>query len=161
MAGPRCARCGAAAPGLVCSYCGALAAGPESGELERRALEEFCGLLQGRDAEGQAKLLESGYLPSSPVALIEAGVRCVPFVQGDRLNRSAEAAARRLEAVTVKLRLLPQTEETRRAVSEFEAMVREFRKAEASDLFWGLTVLGILLVVITVVGLVLLRRFLG
>jgi hypothetical protein len=157
----KCSRCGAAASGLVCAYCGALTGTPGGGDFERQALEEFCGLLQGKDWKEQAKLLESGYIPSSPGGLIEAGVRCVPFIKGERFERPAEAAVRRLEAIVLKLKLLPRSDENQRAVSEFEGVVAEFRKAEASDTFWGLTVFGVLGLLLIVVAWILARKACG
>lgn len=156
--GKACARCGAEVVSLICRYCGCAAEPPGGAEAEMKALEEFSGLLCGKDGAEQGKLLEYGYLPSAPAALIEAGVRCVPLIQ-DQWNAVSRGAVRRLEAIVVKLKIIPQDETTVRAVKEFEARVLAWREQGERDTRHGLMFFGVVLVLLVAAAAALWWRF--
>lgn len=153
-----CQKCGAQTASMICEYCGAMAVLSQEAKDEKAGLEEFCRLLQTKDAPAQAKLLETGYLPSIPPVLIEAGVRCVPLIRAGHADALADSALRRLETVVLKLKLLEPSSEIRRAIAEFEPVIRDFKARESSDTFWGLTVLGGLALAILLVAVYLAMR---
>lgn len=142
---------------LLCRYCGSPAEPPASPDAELKALEELSGLLRDKDGAEQAKLLEHGYIPASPAALIEAGVRCVALIQ-DPWNAVSKSAARRLEAIVLKLKIMPQDESTVRAAAEFEARARAHRDQERRDTRNGLLFFGVVFVLLAAVVVALWLR---
>lgn len=143
---------------MICQYCGAMAVLSDDAKVEKAGLEEFCKLLQSRDAPAQVKLLETGFIPSLPPVLIEAGVRCVPMIRVGHADAVANSALRRLDTVILKLKLLEPNPEIRRALAEFEAVIKEFKAQEANDTFWGLTVFGGLALAVILVAVYLSMR---
>jgi hypothetical protein len=97
---------------------------------EMQALTEYHNILLKLEEkpEAEIKILSKGFIPSNPDVLIEAGIRVMPLVDltntGDDV---VEAAARRLDVITLKLRLLPDTPEIAQAVKEFETFTEEFK----------------------------------
>jgi len=97
---------------------------------EMQALTEYHNILLKLEEkpETEIKLLSKGFIPSNPDVLIEAGVRVIPMIDltntGDDV---VEAASRRLNAIILKLRLLPPTPETTQALNEFESFMEEFK----------------------------------
>lgn len=142
-----CDSCGAPVKGFICGHCGALTARLKSAADENRALDEYHGQLQKLKPQEQSKwLLESGFLPDSPEVLIEAGIYCVPFLK----NMSVyDAAAARLEAVILKLKLLPYEGQTRRAIEDFQNQIAEYKRQKKKDDLLGV---GCLLVILALVA---------
>lgn len=125
-----CLQCSAPLNGLVCEYCGSLANLHMNRDEEMQALTEYHNILLKLEEkpEAEIKMLSKGFIPSNPDVLIEAGVRVIPLI--DFTNTSddvVEAAARRLDAISLKLRLLPPTPEIARALKEFEPVAEDFK----------------------------------
>ena len=76
-------------------------------------------------------MLLNGFLPDHPAVLVEAGMRCVPLIDmGNTAAGEVEAAAKRLRAIVIKLRLLAQNKQAEKAVAELEAILDEYKKAD-------------------------------
>jgi hypothetical protein len=129
-----CDSCGAPARGLICEHCGKPTAHLENAAAENRALDEYHELLQKLKPEEQRLWLESGFIPDSPEVLIEAGIYCLPFLKNMALY---EAAASRLEAVILKLKLMPGGRQTRQAVEDFQAKIEEYKSTRTKDNIMG------------------------
>ncbi len=142
-----CDSCGAPASGLICGHCGRLTARLKSAADENRALDEYHTQLQRLKPQEQSKwLLESGFLPDSPEVLIEAGIYCVPFLK----NMSVyESAAARLEAIILKLKLLPGDSQAHRAVEDFQSQIAQYKSQKKKDDLLGVGCLLVLLSVVT------------
>lgn len=125
-----CLQCNARLNGLVCEYCGSLANLHMNRDEEMQALTEYHNILLKLEEEpdDEIKMLSKGFIPSNPDVLIEAGIRVMPLIDltntGDDV---VEAAARRLDAIRLKLRLLPDMPETRQALEAFETFAEEFK----------------------------------
>ena len=146
MADAKCSACGAPSAGTyVCGYCGVLTQARADIDSQRKALDEFHALLQKAEDEARKTLLKTGFLPDHKALLIEAGLRMVPLVQFG----SGDPAASRLEAIALKLKLMPQDEESARAVREFEDRVRA-HWATDRKFTWGcvIVVLGLIVAAI-------------
>jgi hypothetical protein len=96
---------------------------------ELEAVHEFQKLLQVASRPLQLKLLSSGYVPSSPDPLVEAGLGLLPILQDGSADEVSDAAFRRLEAVVTRLRLAPPASNPR-ALSELESRLGRYRKAD-------------------------------
>lgn len=154
----KCPGCGASGDGFICQFCGA-SLGAVSALQELEALDAFHRVL--RDAasdESRETLLRSGFVPSSPTALIEAGLRCIPLTNTEGLaTLLASAAFARLELVTTKLRLLPKEDRVDRAAAEFElrlAAVREADRREMRLWSWGCGIVVLALAAAVTAGVI-------
>lgn len=126
-----CQQCGASVRGYVCEYCGSLARLSLERAAEKEALNELHNIIVAQtEPEMKAKLLRHSFLPDAPENLIEAGMRCIPLVDIDMDNEVSDAAARRLQAVTAKLRLLGENGQTSAALREFETVLANYEKAD-------------------------------
>jgi len=135
----KCPQCGASFVGLVCDYCGALAGPIESMEDQKRALDEYHRHLRTGDRKKQIVFLKSGFLPDYNKLLIDAGLTCATLVNQDELMISrSEAAVSRLESIIMKLRILPQDEETKKAAEMLQAKVDKFNKTQEQNTTYGL-----------------------
>ena len=125
-----CLQCNAPLNGLVCEYCGSLANLHMNRDEEMQALTEYHNILLKLEEkpEDEIKMLSKGFIPSNPEVLVEAGIRVMPLIDltntGDDV---VEAAARRLDAISLKIRLLPDMPESKRALQEFETFIEEFK----------------------------------
>ena len=154
MSETACKQCGASTRGdYVCEYCGALIHARTDIEDERKALDEFHAMLQRGDAKTKSNLLKTGFLPDHKSLLIDAGVRALPLCE---FADQGDQAALRLEAIVVKLKLMPQDAETARAIDEFTKRVREHERS--SRVFFGSCLLVLLGVVALVVWLIVRRH---
>jgi hypothetical protein len=127
----KCDQCGAQATGLICGYCGALTGSLDDIKSEQQALDEYHKLIQASEGEKRANLLKTGFIPRYPKTLVEAGVRCMPLADVDDTTGPASiAAVQRLEALTTKLKILGQDEQSRTAIVEFKAKIRRFKSAD-------------------------------
>ncbi len=156
-----CPSCSAVVRGLICEHCGRLPANIGSAAEESRALDEFHQLLQKlapelksqealqKDATAQTDeteaeeqrqekvkhLLRTGFIPDYKEVLIEAGVYCIPYLDSEY---PGDAARSRLESITTKLKLIPQDQQTRLAVEEFQAKIKEHKAhRKRDDLIYG------------------------
>lgn len=124
-----CLQCSAPLNGLVCEYCGSLANLHMNQDEEMQALTEYHNILLKLEEkpEAEIKILSNGFIPSNPDVLIEAGVRMIPIIDlTNTYDDVVEAASRRLDAISLRLRLLPDTPEITRALKEFETFTEEF-----------------------------------
>lgn len=125
-----CLQCNAPLNGLICEYCGSLANLHMNRDEEMQALTEYHNILLKLEEkpEDEIKMLSKGFIPLNPDVLIEAGIRLMPLIDltntGDDV---VEAAARRLDAISLKLRLLPDMPEITQALEEFETFTKEFK----------------------------------
>ena len=145
----KCESCGAPAGGLICEHCGQPAARLMGAADENRALDEYHRLLQNLKPPEQRNWLSSGFLPDNKEVLIEAGIYCLPFLKTMAVY---EAAASRLEAVIVKLGLMPGDERSRRAVADFQAKLKDYKSAKRKDDLLGMGCLLLILAAIVAVG---------
>ena len=144
-----CQHCGGASQGLVCAFCGTLLNPTQDAATEEHALNDFHGLLVTATPEKQARLLRHGFLPDSPQVLIEAGLRTMLLLRTDSaFSEVAAGAAGRLRTLGSKLRVLPETDESRRALKEFDAALREHESADATNTRQAFTFVGIVLAII-------------
>ncbi|MDM8520358.1 hypothetical protein QUF64_09950 [Anaerolineales bacterium HSG6] len=126
----KCDHCGAYVKGLVCEYCGAYHKTNHDADIELKALDEYHIYLQKSDKEqDRAKILEHGFLPQHQAVLIEAGVRCIPLVKTE-ISKDAKAAQLRLEAIVIKLKLMPSDAAIEQAVTEFQIKIDEAKTYE-------------------------------
>ena len=150
-----CQQCSAQLKGLVCEYCGSLARLHLNREEERDALAEYHNILLKLDSEAQINLLQNGFIPDAPDVLIEAGIRCVPLIDiKQTADDVVEAAYRRLQAIMIKLRLLPSTADITQALQEFERVTNEYNQSDRK-LNIVLSVLAIIIVIVCL-GLIVL-----
>ncbi len=144
-----CPHCGGASQGLVCAFCGTLLHPTQDAETEERALNDFHGLLVTATPENQARLLRHGFLPDSPSVLIEAGLRTLLLLRTDNAySEVATCAAGRLRTLGSKLRVLPETDESRRALKEFDVALRDHERADAKNSREVLVFVGIFLAMV-------------
>lgn len=131
-----CDSCGAPFSGFICEHCGKLAAHLESAADENRALDEFHKQLQALKPKEQSKwLLESGFLPDNREVLIEAGIYCVPLLKNSAIY---DAAASRLEAIVLKLKLTADDTKAQRAVEDFRAHLKQYQKEKRTEAALGI-----------------------
>ena len=147
-----CHQCNAPLNGLVCEYCGSLANLHMNRDEEMQALTEYHNILLKPEEkpEEEVKMLSKGFIPLNPEVLIEAGIRLMPLIDltntGDDV---VEAAARRLDAISLKLRLLPDMPEITQALEEFETFMKEFKALHAKQYREG-GVIAVLMVVFVI-----------
>lgn len=151
-----CSSCGASVSGLVCAHCGKLTAPLNNAADENQALDEYHEQLQKLEPGEKCKrLLESGFLPDNREVLIEAGIYCVPLLKNTAIY---EAAASRLEAIILKLNLMPGDDrQTRRAVEDFQDKIKQYKATKRSDDLWGIGCLLLIAVAIIMFGWGLIR----
>lgn len=144
-----CGSCGAVVSGLICAHCGKLIAPLNNAADENRALDEYHQQLQKLEpGEKSKRLLESGFLPDNREVLIEAGIYCVPLLKNVAVY---ESAASRLEAIILKLNLMPGDDrQTRRAVEDFQAQIKQYKVTKRSDDLLGVGCL--LLIAAAIIG---------
>ncbi len=131
-----CDSCGAPYSGFICEHCGKLATHLESAADENRALDEFHKQLQKLKPKEQSQwLLESGFLPDNKEVLIEAGIYCVPFLKNSAIY---DAAASRLEAISLKLKLTADDPKAVRAVESFQAHIKQYKKEKRTEAALGM-----------------------
>ena len=138
----KCDSCGAHVKGLICEHCGKPTAHLASAADENRALDEFHKLLQKLKPEEQRNWLTSGFIPDNKEVLIEAGINCLPFLKTMSVN---EAAAARLEAIILKLKLMHGDEQAREAIEDFKAGIAAYKSAKLSDNLLGMGCAGLIL----------------
>lgn len=149
MAQAKCAHCGAALDGLVCKYCGAASAAIEDMEKQKRALDEYHGLFASHDKDALIKLLKNGFMPDHTKLLIDAGLQCVSMLDDSALNyKVSDAAALRLNAIVLKLKLKASDREAEKAIAMFSEKVKEHKKSGDRDAIYGLTAIAILAAII-------------
>jgi uncharacterized Zn finger protein (UPF0148 family) len=140
-----CPHCGAVFTGLICDYCGALAGMTSTPEEQRKALEELHNLIARSPRERQVALLKNGYLPDDTAALIDAGLKCVSLMDDDEVRADrTDAAARRLDAVVIKLRLRPPDSEISHALKLFKERIDKNNHAKFWYGFLGFSIFGVL-----------------
>lgn len=122
---------------------------------EMVALNEFHDRLGEKGAEAQVSALRSGWLPDSPEVLTEAGVRCIPMLQGDHPGL-ADAAEHRLEAIVFKLRKLPEDRALRETLAQFDALLAQRKEKDRSDATLGFLFIGglVVFIVLLVLGVI-------
>lgn len=95
-------------------------------------LDEYHRLLATTPVEVRVQFLHSGFMPRGEAALIEAGIRCVPFLSawsGDEGAHSPnDSAASRLNAILSRLRVVGQSREAKTAVDELSNALAQYRK---------------------------------
>jgi len=159
MTKPNCPHCGAAFTGLICDYCGALAGMTSTAEEQRRALEELHRLIANSPREKQVLLIKNGYLPDDTAPLIDAGLKCVALMDDDEVKADrTDAAARRLDAVVIKLRLRPPDSEISRALQLFKERLEKNNKAKFWYGFMGFAIFGALALAIIFLTWYIFRR---
>lgn len=125
---------------MVCSYCGSVM---RDGIDETLVLAEFHELLVAESAEALVRLLKYGYLPSGEAPLIEAGFRCLPYMGDDIHSDEGDGAALRLEAVVARLRVSGETEQSAKAIDEFEDQLKRYRTDQKQSTRMGCAILVI------------------
>ena len=142
-----CHACGANSKGTyVCAYCGVLMHQTESVEDQRRALDEYQGAVTKADDAARKALFKTGFLPDHKSLLIEAGLRMVPFIE---FAGTGDEATGRLEAIALKLKLMPSDSETTRAIAEFEDRIKAHQRADRNF------TTGLVIVILAMIGAVL------
>ena len=154
-----CPKCGAPAEGLLCRFCGSLLEEAKAPEAELRALDEYHSALGQADGDARKRLLASGFIPDTTPGLIEAGVMCIPLCRDDCLG-IADAALHRMEAIVVKLEMVREAAETRKALGQFHKVIEERRKKDRSDTRLGCAMFVGLAVLIAALVVYILYRFL-
>jgi hypothetical protein len=143
-----CDSCGAPAKGLICEHCGKPTAHLANAADENRALDEFHELLQKLKPAEQRKWLSSGFIPDNREVLIEAGIYCLPFL---KTISAYDAAASRLEAIILKLKLMHGDRQAREAIEDFKAQIAAYKSTKRSDDLLGI---GCLLLIVAAMGAV-------
>ena len=142
MTGIKCEQCGALVGGLVCGYCGAVPGSVGGIDEQQRALEQYHALLRSRDRNTRIRLLGSGFLPDYSKLLIDAGLTCVSLIDDFGFGVS-DAAAQRLEAIIMKLRLLPQDRETQKAIALLQEKSDQHKARSEKDTTRGLIAIAV------------------
>ena len=159
MTKSNCPHCGASFTGLICDYCGALAGMTSTAAEQRRALEELHQLIAKCPRERQVMLIKNGYLPDDTAALIDAGIKCVALMDDDEVKADrTDAAARRLDAVVIKLRLRPPDSEITRALQLFKERLDKNNKSKFWYGFMGFAAFGALALAIIFLVWYIFRR---
>lgn len=128
-----CTNCGATIAGRVCAFCGTLD-GAEGGRAEEPlAIAELHRFISEATPEHAAKLLLHGFLPAAPETLIDAGTRTLVLLDEGSFSALGKAAARRLDAIAVKLKVSEGGPAAERAAAEFEARVAKFAAGVKED----------------------------
>ncbi len=149
MTATPCPGCGASGEGFVCAYCGAALHEPGDARAELAALEQYHEHVAAAVGKTDqcARMISHGYIPTSAKALIEAGLRCLPHLDGNDPQKGCEDQwAARLSAVTTRLKISHPGETTRAAVAEFEAKTAAWNAKQKHDTIAGcsmFTVLGL------------------
>lgn len=146
----KCPSCGAPGSTRVCAFCGTLLVVPVDTADEKEALDDFHHLLTGQaEKEKQVLFLQHGFIPDDPSNLIDAGIRSVALVDYDsNETEPGNAAANRLRAITLKLKLMNTTPEVNRAIKEFESVLGKHEHIEQRESIVGwimVTILAFLL----------------
>lgn len=151
-----CRTCGAPGAGLVCAYCGSALLADVPAEQEVAVLDQYHHFLANAPVSVRVQFLRNGYMPRGEAALVEAGLRCLPFLNAWSGDEGADSpnddAAARLSAVVARLRIVASSREGKAAVDEFSAAVKRYRKSRVlvyAAVFGGLlfvVLLGLLLV---------------
>jgi hypothetical protein len=155
-----CPRCSAPSTGIVCPFCGSQLHELTDPKMEMLALDEYHGALAAKDSAGQVGLLRSGFLPMSLPVLIESGLRCISLT-GCNASDVADSATHRLEAIVTKLKVLPETPDSRRAVEQFESVIQDHKKRETTDARNGCLAIGGLSIFIILLVFILIRYFIN
>jgi hypothetical protein len=170
-----CPSCGAKASGLICDHCGRLTTFVDSVADENRALDEFHNLIhklarelseekEGREHEDEmfekaakaAQILRTGFIPDNKEVLLEAGVYCLQLMRG--YFDIEDAALSRLESIVTKLKLMPQDQQVKLAVAEFECKIKELKEEKKNDNFYFLSCCGLaFILVLTIIILIIVR----
>lgn len=145
-----CKSCGSDGRGRVCHFCGTLLSVIESPEAEADAIAELhVAITEAPDDPARARLLANGPLPDDRDVLIDSALRASQLL--DPKNYASEtpnAAARRIEAVCMKLRVLaPSDPVADRAVAELEAKLSRHTKVVAKEEREGNRLVLVLIVV--------------
>lgn len=109
-------------------------------ELELTQLDEYHARVALAEPAVQVNLLLSGFMPEDETALIQAGIRCLPLIESDRVEISG-AAAQRLASLVFKLKLGPDCPDARRVLGQFEKAITDHRRKDASNLRFGLVLI--------------------
>jgi hypothetical protein len=154
-----CPGCGAPVSTVICTYCGTLTSKVENLDSERRALDEFHHLLaRETDKEKQGALLRHGFIPENAPNIIEAGLRCATYTGGWKSSSGEPAASAltRLRSLIIRLKIAPETPETRRALQEFETILENQRAIDRKALLAGIGFILVptALVIAIVMGLI-------
>ena len=152
-----CESCGGRSVGLVCPYCGLLKQNSTSFAEQEKALQELHTIIRQAAEKDRAEIIRNGFIPDHKSLLVDAGLMMVTTLNvGSVAHRVDEAAAGRLKAVLMKLRLLQ--EDTTAEVAELEQELARFEKQSKDDLTLGLTLFGgcglVLLIIFVMVLLV-------
>lgn len=154
-----CEQCGATLTDWLCGYCGTPSPAlrkTESVEAQLQAVKQLHQkVAETQKEEDQIRLLESGYVPSQKQALVQDGLECFQLIYDGKVNPVSAAAVRRLEALVVRLRLLPPSSENQKVLEEFTQRLERHRQADRS---LGRQVVGVLVVFLA--GVIALVAFL-
>jgi hypothetical protein len=144
-----CDSCGAPCKGLICEHCGKPTSHLANAADENRALDEFHKLLQKLAAEEQRNWLTSGFIPDHKEVLIEAGIYCLPFL---KTMSAYDAAASRLEAIILKLKLMHGDRQAVEAIEDFKAQIETYKSTKRSDDLLGIGCAIFILTAMVAVG---------
>jgi len=134
--------------GPVCKYCGVASVSTEDLDRQRRALDELHSLLISREKTEQAKLLKHGFMPDHAIVLIDAGLMCVSMLDDSAVDyKVTDAAALRLEAIVMKLKLKVPDRESEKAIEMFSEKVKEHKASGNRDAIYGLTAIGVIIAI--------------
>lgn len=146
----KCFQCGAPIAGLICQHCGATCGSPQDISKQQQALDEYHKHLRNQDKEGQARFLKAGFIPDYAKLLIDAGLVCVSFISDDALDQGrSEAAVSRLEAIIMKIQLLPLDSETKKATTMLQKRLKQYKRAQTRYGIFGL--IGIFLIIVFII----------
>ncbi|HVI02098.1 MAG TPA: hypothetical protein VM869_25470 [Enhygromyxa sp.] len=145
MSDEQCVGCGATSRGvLVCHHCGVPVRSLIDAESQRRALDELHGQLAVPNPPPH--LLDNAFLPDDPRVLIDAGLRLLPVLER---GTGQAAAAGRMKAIIIKLRLLGEDPTLVEAARQLEAALATYHR---EDRKWGYVVATFLIVVVAGIG---------
>lgn len=149
MTAVKCAHCGATMVGLVCAYCGGVSGDVKDIEAQEKALEHYHALLRSGDKRMRIKILNAGFVPDHGPLLIDAGLTCVSFINENEVSGAlSDAAVQRLEAIVLKLRLLPRSSENSAAVQMFQEKIGQYRTSSKQYTVYGLIAIGVVILLV-------------
>ena len=148
MVETNCPGCGARTSGtFICQYCATLLRPAQDPAAERQALDEYTLLLRRDDVEQRIRILRTGYMPSDPQVLVDAGLSLIPMLD---VGTEGEVAGHRLRAIVIKLKLLAASDpKIGIAKQEFEAALERQRK---EDRMYGWIAVAVLVLIVGGIG---------
>jgi hypothetical protein len=144
-----CTKCGALTTMIICEYCGTLSREIPDQDYEKQALLQFHELLSRQPTDNLAKFIQNGFIPDQMPLLIDAGICIIPYInmQGREAVGSNDAITR-LRTIIVKLKMFNESPVSRKAIQQFEGVIRHSERSGRLIYLSGLLVILIICILV-------------